>query len=112
VLTAAGGIGTYVTLDKRAQEQKKVAEENERRLQAEGQKAREDYQKALADIAALKQNLESATDEATRQKLQRQLDEATRRASTAARGATAKPSGPSAPAGRGKCAPGDPLCVE
>lgn len=117
VLASAGGIGTYISLGRQADEQRRIAAETARQVEVERQRLNEERQKALAEIASLKKNLDSATDEATRQKLQRQLDDATRRANTPTRGGgPARPSGPGAPAGAaktgGKCAPGDPLCVE
>jgi ferredoxin-NADP reductase len=117
LLAAGGGVATYVSLNQRAEAQKIANDAAVKQAEAQAEAARKDYQTALANIDNLKKQLESATDEATRQKLQRQLDEATKKA-TAVRGASGtggpRPTGPSAPAGagKGKCAPGDPLCVE
>jgi colicin import membrane protein len=112
LLTAVGGVGIYVKLQNEAKAEQIMREASARQAEADQQRTRAEYQKALDDISDLKKRLQSTTNEVDRQKLERQLKELNQHAPPNPVGK--KPAGTPNPGGKREddCPPGslDPMC--
>ncbi|MCU0682142.1 MAG: hypothetical protein MUF34_07795 [Polyangiaceae bacterium] len=112
LLTAVGGVGIYVKLQNEAKAEQIMREASARQAEADQQRTRAEYQKALDDISDLKKRLQSTTNEVDRQKLERQLKELNQR--TPPNPVGKKPAGTPNPGGKREddCPPGslDPMC--
>ncbi|HEU4407546.1 MAG TPA: hypothetical protein VFS43_19930, partial [Polyangiaceae bacterium] len=113
VLASVIGIVTFVNLQDRAKEQEAARIAAVKQAEAEQARARAEVQKALADIAALQEQLHKTTNEVERQRLEKQIKEMNQR--VPGPGGPARKPGAGAPAATGKdkdCPPGsmDPMC--
>jgi colicin import membrane protein len=112
VIASVIGVTVVVNLQDKAKEDEVARVEAQKRAETEQARQRAEYQKALADITALQEQLKKTTNEVDRQKLEKQIKEMNQRVPQQGQGSRRNPTAPTAPAAGHDCPPGsmDPLC--
>ena len=111
VLASIIGVTVVINLQDQAKADEVARVAATKKTEAEQARQRAEYQKALADIAALQEQLKKTTNDVERQKLEKQLKEMNQRVPQVPK---RNPTSPTAAPGPGKdnCPPGsmDPMC--